>query len=59
LIVVLAGIVPVTAVDSVMTAVVGWNGGASLPPPPPLQAVSIARLRANIIKIDKDIFFIL
>jgi hypothetical protein len=56
--VVLAGMVPVTAVDSVRTAVVGWNCGCGVLLLPPPQAGSMARPRATISKMDRDVFFI-
>src|SRR5512139_3784064 len=51
-----AGIVPVTAVESVRTAVIGC-GGVPPPPPPPLQAERVVSARTNISKLGSDIFF--
>jgi len=57
LIVVSPDILPVTDVESVMTAVVGraGDGGATLPTP---QAVSRVMLRINSDELDKKFFFI-
>jgi hypothetical protein len=40
---------------------VGWNGGGVLlpPPPPPPQAEKVVSARANISKLDRNIFFII
>jgi hypothetical protein len=52
-----AGIVPVTSVASVRTAVVGCGCVLLPPPPPPLQAERVVSARANINRLDSDVFF--